>query len=113
MIRRFLLKILVSAGALWVADAILAGFTVSGGIRGYLLAGLVLGTLNTFVRPILKLMAFPLILATLGFFTIVINAFLLWIAADWLVVMNIAGPLSLLWATLIISAVHLIVNPKS
>ena len=110
MIRRLLVKILISAVALWAADYLLAGFSVSGGIQGLLIAGAVLGVLNTLVRPVLKLLALPLIFLTFGLFTIVINAFLLWFAADITGLMYIAGFSSLVIATLIISAVHILLD---
>ena len=62
MVHRFLTKVLVCALAVYAADYFLAGFAVLDGIRGYLIAGLVLGLLNTFIRPILKLITFPLIM---------------------------------------------------
>ncbi len=112
MIRRFLLKIIVSALALWAADWLLAGFAVAGGLAGYLLAGLVLGVLNAFVRPILKLVSLPLILITFGLFTFVINAALLWFVARSLSFVTIADWTTLLWATFIISLVQTALNPK-
>ncbi len=43
-----------------------------------LLASLLLGILNAFIRPIMMLLALPLLIFTLGLFTLVINASLLW-----------------------------------
>ena len=74
MIRGFVLKIIVSGVALWAADYFLAGFAVTGGLWGYAAAGLALGALNTFVRPLLKILTFPLILITFGLFSAIINA---------------------------------------
>ena len=108
MVQRLLIKILVCALALWAADYLLAGFGVAGGITGYLIAGMVLGLLNLLVRPILKLITAPLIMLTLGLFTVVINAVLLWLAAYLTGLIVIVGLAPLLLATLIISAVHLI-----
>jgi putative membrane protein len=110
MIRRLLLKMLVSAVAIWAADYLLAGFTVSGGIKGYLVAGIVLGLLNALVRPVLRLVTLPLILLTLGLFTIVINMLLLWFAGDATGLMTFSGLGSLVTATLIISAVHVLLD---
>ncbi len=112
MVRRFLLKLLVNALALWVADWLLAGFAVSGGVWGYLVAGLALAVLNTFLRPILKLLSLPLMLITLGLFSVVINAGILLLAAHWLGSITIATPLTLLWATLIITAVNIVLEPR-
>ena len=110
MIRRLLAKILVSALALWAADYLLAGFGVTGGIKGYLIAGVVLGLLNALVRPILKLVTLPLVLLTFGLFTIIINAVLLGVAANITGLIVISGLWSLLSATLIISAVHILLD---
>lgn len=113
MVRRFIVKVLVSAVALWAAAYVLPGFSVSGGITGYLIAGLVLGTLNTFVRPILKLISFPIILVTLGLFTVVINIGILWLVSYLLpTTVVITGIGSLFWATFIISLVQTIFDPK-
>ena len=111
MVRRFLIKVLVSAVALWAADYFLTGFAVMGGITGYLIAGLVLGALNTFIRPVLKLLALPLILVTLGLFTFVINAVILWSVAHIVSGVVIAGLWPLLWATVIVSVVNMIFEP--
>lgn len=110
MIRRLLAKILVSALALWAADYLLAGFAVTGGIQGYLIAGAVLGALNTLVQPILKLITLPLILLTFGLFTIIINAALLGAAANITGLIVISGLWSLLSATLIISVVLILLD---
>ena len=110
MIRRFLLKIIVGSVALWAADALLAGFAVSGGLKGSLVAGFLLAALNTFVRPVLKLLSLPLILVTLGLFTVVINAAILWLVADLSGVVVIAGLGTLPWATFIVSLVYIVLD---
>jgi putative membrane protein len=113
MIRRFLVKIIVCALALWAADYMLSGLVVGGGIQGYLIAGAALGILNTFIRPLLKLLAMPLIALTLGLFTLVINAALLWFVGDILDIVSISGLWTLLAATLIISIVSMLFDPST
>ena len=113
MVRRFLIKVLVSAVAVWAADYFLAGFVVFGGIQGYLVAGLVLGALNTFIRPIVKLLALPLILVTLGLFTFVINAGILWAVSELVESVAITGLWSLAWATLIVSVINMLFEPAT
>lgn len=44
-----------------------------------LVVAVVLGVLNTFLRPILKLLALPITVVTLGLFSLVINAFIIWL----------------------------------
>jgi len=78
---RLLLRILINAAALWVATQIVPGVTHTGPWFTLLLVALVFGLLNALVRPILKLLTCPLILLTLGLFTFVINAIVLWLTS--------------------------------
>ena|SRR5688500_5165927 len=78
---RFLLRILATAAALWIATQIVPGVTHTGPWTSLLLVALVFGLLNAVVRPILKLLTCPLILLTLGLFTFVINALMLWLTS--------------------------------
>lgn len=112
MIRRLLVAILVSSVALWAADWLLGGLVVTGGVKGYLVAGTVLGLLNTLVRPILKLITFPLILVTFGLFTVVINIALLLAAAHLTGLIMISGIGTLLWTTCIVSLLHIVFRPS-
>ncbi len=113
MVRRFLIKVLVSAVALWAADALLSGFYVAGGLESYLIAGAVLALLNSFVRPLLKLFALPLIMITFGAFTLFINAAILWLVSDLVGTVSIIGLWTLLWATIIVSFVHMTLEPSA
>ena len=104
---RFIIRIIGNAVALYVAFLIVPGFLISGSWEQYLIAGLVLALLNMLVRPVLKVISFPLILLTLGLFTFIINILILWIF-DYLVsFVTIEGLLALIWATIIVSIVNL------
>jgi len=78
---RFLLRLLATAAALWIATQIVSGVEHTGPWTSLLLVALVFGLLNAVVRPILKLLTCPLILLTLGLFTFVINALMLWLTS--------------------------------
>jgi putative membrane protein len=78
---RLLLRILINAAALWVATEIVPGVRHTGPWTSLILVALVFGVLNAIVRPILKLLTCPLILLTLGLFTFVINAIMLWLTS--------------------------------
>jgi putative membrane protein len=77
---RFLLRILANAAALWVASQFLPGIR-AGGPGSFLAVAVVFGLVNAFIRPLLKLLSCPVILLTLGLFTLVINAFMLMLTA--------------------------------
>jgi putative membrane protein len=91
---RFLIKIAVNAVALWVAAWLVPGISFGDGKFGskfatVVLVALVFGLVNAVVKPIAKLLSFPLIILTLGLFTFIVNAFMLQLT-EW-----IADPLGL------------------
>ncbi len=74
MLKRLILHLIANAAALYLTFFLLQGnFAVTGGIKGYLLAGVVFGVLNSFVKPILKILSLPFMLITAGLFTLIIN----------------------------------------
>ena len=76
---RFLQSWVINTAAVLVAAAILHNhITYENKLGNLLVASLLLGILNAFVRPILMLIALPLLIFTLGLFTLVINALLLY-----------------------------------
>ncbi len=77
----FLVRIAVTAAALWLATALYPQALQVGSPRTLLLAGLALGLVNAVVRPVLLLLTLPLNLLTLGLFTLVVNTFLLYLVA--------------------------------
>jgi putative membrane protein len=81
---RFLQSWVINTVAVLVAVMLLrGGITYEDKLPNLLVASLLLGILNAFVRPILMLIALPLLIFTLGLFTLVINALLLCLVA-WL-----------------------------
>ena len=106
----FFIRVISTLLGLWVADQLLAGFAINGGWQGYLLAVIVLVLLQLLVKPILKLLSFPLIIITLGLFTIVINALILWLASQFTHYIVIDNLITLLWATLIVSIINIVVR---
>jgi putative membrane protein len=68
------------------------GVMVSGNlVYAYLLGGLILGVLNSTLRPLLKVLGFPFMLASFGLFIFVINAILLWSLQGVFGLLNIDG----------------------
>jgi len=72
-----ILQILVNAGALYAADFVVDGISFSGEWWKFLLVALAFSLLNSFVRPILQILTFPITIVTLGLFLLVINAAML------------------------------------
>ena len=74
---RFVMRIVVTAIALWAATRLVSGITFHGGWLGLTGVALVFGVLNSIVRPVLGFITFPLLIITLGLFTFVLNAVML------------------------------------
>ena len=74
---RFVLRLLINAAALWVATRIVPGVTHSGSEGSLFAVALVFGLLNALLRPLLTILSCPLLILTLGLFTLVINAVIL------------------------------------
>ena len=66
---------------MWVATRIVPGVTYVGGWLPILGVALVFGVVNAFVRPVAKILTFPIVILTLGLFLLVINGFMLWLTS--------------------------------
>jgi len=96
--------------ALYAANYFVPGFGVSGSWKEYLLAGAFLGLLNLVVKPILKLISMPIIILTLGLFTLVINGLLLWTVDYIFDFVSIKDTTALLYAVVVITIVNLFMS---
>jgi putative membrane protein len=74
---RFLIRLLITAAALWVAVRLVDGISYTGPVLHLLGVALVFGAVNAVVRPVLKMLTCPLIVLTLGLFALVLNALML------------------------------------
>jgi putative membrane protein len=110
----FLIRLLVNAAALWVATRLVPGVTYSGGWLPFLGVALVFGIINAFIRPIAKLLTFPLIIVTLGLFALVVNGLMLWLtsalAASLGLGFHVGGFWASFWGALVVSVVSTILS---
>jgi putative membrane protein len=106
---RFLARLLLNALAIMVAAWLVPGLILSGGISA-LLAGLVLGIVNTLVKPVLLLLTLPFTLLTLGLFIFVVNAICLGLTAAVLPGFDIDGFGSAFLGAIVVSVVSWILN---
>ena len=68
-----------------------------------------LGVLNVFVKPVLKILTIPLRILTLGLFSIVINMFIVWLVDVFFGdAVEIIGLFPLFWTSLVISALSIL-----
>lgn len=110
---RVILHVIANMVAVKVADFFVPGFSFSGNWQDLVLFGIVLGIVNSFIRPIIKFLAFPVIILTLGLFYIVINIALLFFVASLVPAVTISGFWAAFWAVMIISLVNNIILPST
>lgn len=104
---RLLLQIGGNALAIYVASYLLDGFDFTGNLTILLVTGLILGIANFFLKPILKFFLTPLIILSLGLFSIIINMVILALI-DYLVPeLTIASLTTLFLGTIIISVINI------
>lgn len=78
---QFIIRLLINAAALWAAIRLVPGISFEGDWPLLFGVALVFGVLNAVIRPILFVLTFPFFLVTLGLFTFVLNAFMLWLTS--------------------------------
>ena len=98
----FLVRLLISALGLGLASWIVPGLAIADGVT-LLLAALLLGIVNAFVRPILFVLTLPITVVTLGLFLLVLNAAMLGLVAWMLDGFAIAGLGSAILGSIVVS----------
>lgn len=78
---KFLLKTMVTAVAVLIASYVLSGVSVDSSLTAVFVA-IVLGLLNSFIKPILIILTIPITIFTLGLFLLVINILIVKWASD-------------------------------
>jgi putative membrane protein len=106
---RMILRVLLNALALYIADYFLDGIVLSGVLPAFV-GGLVLGVINAIIRPVLIVLTFPVTLITLGLFIFVVNAVCFGLAAALVPGFHVAGFWSALGGALIVSVVSWILS---
>jgi putative membrane protein len=76
---KFILRWVINAIALFAAIYLVPGVILQGSWTSIIWLALIFVLINAFLRPLLKLLTCPLILLTLGLFTLLINTFLFWL----------------------------------
>ena len=111
---RFIVRLLVNAAALWVATRVVPGVSYTGGWLPMLGVALVFGIVNAFIRPVAKILTFPIVIVTLGLFLLVINGLMLWLTSalsDALALgFHVRGFWAAFWGALVVSIVSTILS---
>jgi putative membrane protein len=112
--RNLLIRWIINAVALAIAATLVRGIHVDGGWQVLALAALIFGLVNALIRPLVTLLTCPLIILTLGLFTLVINAGML-LLASWLagivgIGFSVEGFWPAFWGGLVISIVSAVLS---
>ena len=78
---KFILRWAINAIGLYLAVMILPGIDLTSNLVSILWLALIFGLVNALFRPLLQFLTCPLIILTLGLFTLVINSFLFWLTS--------------------------------
>ena len=99
---KLLLRWLISAAAVYCVQFVVDGIWVKS-FMSAIIASIVIGLLNTFIKPLLALLSLPLMIVSLGLFLLIINATLLWTAGSILEGFEVQGFFPALYGSLFIS----------
>jgi putative membrane protein len=110
----FLIRLLVNAAALWVATQLVPGVSFDGGALPFFGVALVFGVVNATLRPLLKILTFPLIIVTLGIFALVVNGLMLWLtsslSASLGLGLHVSGFWPAFWGSIVVSVTSLLLS---
>jgi putative membrane protein len=107
------IQLLINAAALYVAILLVDGLDFDFGREGawleFAVVALIFGLVNTFLKPVLRILTLPITMVTLGLFLLVLNALLLllvgWISSELSLGLTVDGFIPALLGSIVISIV--------
>ena len=105
-----LARILLNGLGLLIAASIVPGIDYQGGLGYLFLAGLVLGLINVFVKPIVTLLSLPAVLLTFGLFYLVVNGLMFALAAGLLQGLTVDGCLPAFFGGLVMTLFNVLIR---
>jgi putative membrane protein len=116
MFKKILLNIIIGSFTIYLATLFIPGVYLETNldlfekIKIFLIAGLVLGILNYFLKPLLKFFTFPIIILTIGLFNLVINFFIIWLVDILIPQLYIIGFLPTLYTTILFTLLTIFIK---
>ncbi|MEO5988726.1 MAG: phage holin family protein [Candidatus Eisenbacteria bacterium] len=104
---RFLLQFIVTGATMLGLSSQLPGFRMEGW-KPALVAAVVLGFVNTLVKPVLQLLTFPITIMTLGLWLLILNAAMLWLTQRLVGGFEITNVASLFLGSILLSLVGMV-----
>jgi putative membrane protein len=109
MNQKFLMKLIINIFALLIVSYLIPGFYFNS-IWATLVTAVIMGLLNTYIRPILQILFLPLSIVTLGITAFLINVVLLWGTSYFVPGFEIQSFITAVWASLALSLISLFLN---
>ncbi|MCE7067469.1 phage holin family protein [Dyadobacter sp. CY326] len=106
---KLIIRLLVSTLAILIAAHLIPGVVVASTTTAIIVA-IVLGLLNTFLKPVLQILALPITIMTLGLFYFVVNVFIIYLATYLVDGFSISGFIPALLFGLVVSVVSAILG---
>ena len=104
----------MNAAALYVATRIVPGVTFAGGWLPFMGVAVVFGVVNAFIRPVARILTFPLVILTLGVFALVVNGLMLWLTSSLSAALglgfHVRGFWAAFWGALVVSLVSTVLS---
>jgi putative membrane protein len=111
LVFRFLTRWLVCSVGLWIAAGLLSSHISYGGSLGVIIgAGFILAVINTVIRPLLVVLSLPVIILTLGLFTIIINGLMVYLVSKLYAPLQINNFWAAVFAGMVIGLVNYLVT---
>lgn len=105
---KMITHLFVSAIAIVISAYIVPGVTVT--LVGSLILAVVLGVINIFIKPIIKIIALPITILTLGMFSLVINALFIIFAGKIVPDFSVSGFWPAFWFAIVLSFINAFFN---
>ena len=106
-------RFLVNVAALWVAQALVRGFDINS-VSALVFGAVIFGVVNAFIRPVVAMFSCAITCATLGLFTLIINAAMLgltaWIAGKFDLAFHVDGFIAAVLGALVIAVVSTLLS---
>ncbi|TAE55177.1 MAG: phage holin family protein [Nostocales cyanobacterium] len=103
------LTVLATALSLLIVDILFPGVDLAN-FPAAMIAGLVIGLINSFVKPVINILSLPFTLVTLGAFSLVINGFCFWLASVIVPGFRVQGIVAFIFAPIVLSLANTVMS---
>ena len=105
----FLVTTIATALGLLIVDLVVPGVDIAN-FPAAMLAAVVVGAVNSFIRPILSVLSLPINFLSLGLFSFIVNGFCFWLASLFVPGFIVGGPLAFIFGPVILSFASTFLN---